>query len=97
MTTFDGPFVVLLGIQNVNHGLWTVAILACQDLFKQYLHLNPGTMTIYMSMIHIPWSIKIIYGLTSDNLPILGTRRKSYIIIMGITQFLALITIFVLH
>ena len=26
---FDKPFVILLGVQNINHGLWTVAVLAC--------------------------------------------------------------------
>jgi len=41
-------------------------------------------MTVYMSIIHIPWSIKIVYGLLSDNVPIAGTNRKSYIILMGI-------------
>ena len=40
-------------------------------------------MTMYMSIIHIPWSIKIIYGLLSDNVPLFGTRRKSYLILMG--------------
>lgn len=50
-----------------------------------------------MSIIHIPWSVKIIYGIVSDNLPIAGTRRKSYIVIMGFVQFLALISIYFLH
>lgn len=71
-------------MQNVNHGLWSVAILACQDLFKSYLKLNPGQMTLYMSIVHLPWSVKILYGLISDNVPIAGTRRKSYVIMMGI-------------
>lgn len=52
---------------------------------------------MYMSMIHIPWSIKIVYGLISDNVPIAGTRRKSYIVLMGFVQFLALVTIYILH
>ena len=56
--------------------------------------MDPGDMTMYMSMIHIPWSIKIIYGLISDNIPIAGTRRKSYIVIMGILQFVSLISIY---
>lgn len=56
--------------------------------------MDPGDMTMYMSMIHIPWSIKIIYGLISDNVPIAGTRRKSYIIIMGFLQFFSLLAIF---
>jgi len=29
MDKFDAPFVVLLGVQNINHGLWSVAVLAC--------------------------------------------------------------------
>jgi len=56
--------------------------------------MDPGDMTMYMSMIHIPWSIKIIYGLISDNIPIAGTRRKSYIILMGLLQFTSLMAIF---
>jgi len=54
-------------------------------------------MTMYMSLIHIPWSIKIVYGLLSDNVPIAGTNRKSYIVLMGIIQFFALISIYFLH
>jgi len=71
-------------MQNVNHGLWAIAVLACRDLFKTYMKMDPGDMTKYMSIIHLPWSIKLLYGLTSDNVPIFGTRRKSYIILMGI-------------
>ena len=44
-------------------------------------------MTVYMSFMSFPWSIKIIYGLVSDNIPIFGFRRKSYIILMGLIQF----------
>lgn len=95
--TYDGPFLFLLGMQNVNHGLWSVAILATQDLFKTYLKLNPGQMTLYMSIVHLPWSVKILYGLISDNIPIAGTHRKSYVIMMGILQFCALIAIYFLH
>lgn len=54
-------------------------------------------MTKCMSIIHLPWSIKLLYGLVSDNVPIFGTRRKSYIIIMGILQFFALIIAFGIH
>lgn len=97
MNKYNGPFVLLLGVQNINHGLWTVAVLACQDLFKTYFKMDPGDMTVFMSMIHLPWSIKIVYGLISDNIPIAGTRRKSYIVLMGILQFLSLISIYFLH
>ena len=93
--TFDKPFLFMLFAQNLNHGLWMMAILATQDYFKNYLHLDPGQMTVYISIIHLPWSIKILYGLVSDNLPVFGTRRKSYIIIMGIIQSISLLYLFI--
>jgi len=47
-----------------------------------------------MSVIHIPWSLKILYGLISDNVPLCGRRRKPYLVIMGIIQWFALLLIF---
>ena len=47
-----------------------------------------------MSIIHIPWSFKILYGLISDNVPLCGTRRKSYLCIMGVIQFLTLFSLY---
>jgi MFS family permease len=54
-------------------------------------------MTAHMSLIHLPWSVKILYGLISDNVPIFGTRRKSYLVIMGLVQFFSLSLIFLIH
>ena len=71
-----------------------MVILSTQDYFKVYLKLDPGVMTGYVSLIMFPWSIKILYGLVSDNVPIAGTRRKSYVIICGLLEFGALLAIY---
>ena len=68
--------------------------LSTQDYFKNKLHLDPGLMTTYMSMMIMPWSIKILYGFISDNIPILGTRRKAYVVLMGCTSFCVLSVLF---
>ena len=47
-----------------------------------------------MSLISLPWSLKILNGLISDNVPICGTRRKSWLIIMGVVEFTSLIILF---
>ncbi len=57
------------------------------DLFKQYLHLEPAEMQILTSVINFPWSIKVVYGLVADNVPIYGSKRRSYITINGLMQF----------
>ena len=73
-----------------------MVILAVKDYYKEHLGLDPGEMQIYIALIHLPWSFKILYGLISDNVPICGTRRKSYLIIMGLIQFVSLLTLFLL-
>jgi MFS-type transporter involved in bile tolerance (Atg22 family) len=47
-----------------------------------------------MSLISLPWSLKILYGLISDNVPVCGTRRKSWLIIMGLIETTALFILF---
>ena len=54
-------------------------------------------MASYTSMLSVTWSIKIVYGLISDNFPIMGSRRKSYIIIAGIIQFTSMMGIFIFN
>jgi len=71
-----------------------MVILALKDYFKAYLGLDPGEMQIYMSLISLPWSLKILYGLISDNVPICGSRRKSWLIIMGLIETTALLILF---
>lgn len=80
---FDTPFINFFILQNFNHGLWVSAILALKDYYKDYLHLDPGESQLYITIVYIPWSFKILYGLISDNVPLFGSKRKSWLIIMG--------------
>ena len=43
------------------------------------------------SIIGLPWSLKILYGIISDNVPIYGSRRKSYLVIMSALQLFAML------
>lgn len=45
------------------------------------VHMPPATTTIYYSVTFFPWNLKPLYGLISDNFPIWGYHRKSYIIL----------------
>jgi hypothetical protein len=37
-----------------------------------------------------PWLFKIIFGIISDTVPVCGSRKKSWLIIMGCLQFFSL-------
>ena len=43
------------------------------------------------SIVGLPWSLKILYGIISDNVPIYGSRRKSYLVIMSALQSIAML------
>jgi len=62
-----------------------------KDLFRLYLGLEADYTQFLVSMVILPWSFKIIYGLIADNFPIFGSRRKSYLIVNGLSQFITLL------
>jgi hypothetical protein len=74
--------------------MWAMLTISCQDLFKRYMHLDPGEMTQIWAIIYIPWGIKLLYGLISDNITLCGSKRKSYIVLMGLLQFFSLIYLY---
>jgi MFS-type transporter involved in bile tolerance (Atg22 family) len=54
-------------------------------------------MAIYSSIIVLPWSFKILWGLITDNVPICGLKRKPYLIFFGWVQFLAMLLLFTIE
>jgi len=66
-------------------GFSHIADLAVQFFYKDVLKVEPTSLLRIHSFIHIPWAIKPIFGLFTDLVPILGYRRKSYLIICALT------------
>jgi len=54
-------------------------------------------MALYNSLITLPWSLKIIWGLISDNVKLCGLKRKPYLIFFAFVQFIAMLLIFLLE
>ena len=42
----------------------------------------------------MPWSPKILYGFFTDTFPIFGSRKRSYLILMGALQAITMIVVF---
>ncbi|MCE9528459.1 MAG: hypothetical protein K8R36_20645 [Planctomycetales bacterium] len=47
----------------------------------RYLKVSSGEISRYMFLIGLPWSFKLLFGLTSDFVPLFGSRRKSYLLL----------------
>ncbi len=50
-------------------------------LFKDTLGVEPAETQELLGMVAIPWSFKIFYGFSSDNIKLFGSKRKGHLLI----------------
>jgi len=75
-------FVIL--IIAFTQGVVTLADLSVQYLYKDDYHMSPAEVSIASGITSLPWIIKPVWGMISDNIPLFGYRRKSYLLCLGL-------------
>ncbi|MGF1478804.1 MAG: folate/biopterin family MFS transporter [Cyanophyceae cyanobacterium] len=65
-------------------GVLGLARLAVSFFLKDDLGLSPAEVGALMGVAALPWVVKPVFGFLSDGLPILGYRRRPYLILSGI-------------
>jgi folate/biopterin transporter len=65
-------------------GILGLARLAVSFFLKDDLALSPAEVSALMGVVALPWMIKPLFGFISDGLPILGYRRRPYLILSGL-------------
>jgi MFS family permease len=76
--------VLLFGLVYFAQGIGQHVGLVAQPVqffFKETLGLNPAQTTEYLAILTIPWTLKPLYGLVSDFIPLLGYRRKTWLLV----------------
>ncbi|CAM0880658.1 unnamed protein product [Alopecurus aequalis] len=78
---FGAPFLwivcLIYFIQGFRSFVWTAVSYQMKDMMK----LSPSTSQFLVSIAYFPWSIKPIYGIVSDCIPIKQRKRVPYLII----------------
>ena len=95
--TFDNKFLLALGLQYLNTGMKAMTTLAFLDLFRSQYQLEPTETQSLTAAMTLSWTPKLFYGIISDTFPIFGTRKKSYIMLMGFLQFATAWTIAIVN
>lgn len=65
-------------------GIVGLARLAISFFLKDELALSPAEVSALMGIAALPWIVKPLFGFISDGLPILGYRRRPYLILSGL-------------
>ena len=84
--TYDTHFLIAITFQYFNTGVKTMMTLALLDMFKNKYKLEPAYEQELQAILLLPWTPKLFYGIITDTFPICGSRKKSYIILMGMIQ-----------
>jgi hypothetical protein len=72
-----------LGLIDVSRDLWV----------KESLTLSPAELAGVAVWFTLPWSIKMVFGELADSVPILGSRRKGYVLIGAAAQAAGLLAL----
>ncbi|OEU12222.1 BT1-domain-containing protein [Fragilariopsis cylindrus CCMP1102] len=79
------PDVIAIATIYFVEGALGIARLAQTFLLKDELHLGPAELSALSGIFTLPWTVKPIYGFLSDGFPLFGYRRRSYLILAGVT------------
>lgn len=74
-------------------GILGLARLAVSFFLKDDLGMTPAEVSAMLGIIALPWVIKPVFGFISDGLPILGYRRRPYLILSGFLGAIAWIAL----
>jgi MFS family permease len=75
---FFATVYAVQGVAEPKAGLATQPIFF---LLKDEMRLSAGETATFFALIGIAWNVKPLYGLLSDLVPLLGYRRRSYLLL----------------
>jgi hypothetical protein len=59
-------------------------------LLRNKLDLEPSEVSTLMGIMSLPWMLKLFLAITSDTVSLNGSRRKSYLYINSVCNFLVI-------
>lgn len=82
--------VAMIGIAQ---GLLDLLTLPIFYFYKDFLMVNAAEISFYIAVAMLPWIIKPIFGFISDQYPLFGYRRRSYLIVATLVETLGILYI----
>ncbi|KAL9236322.1 hypothetical protein vseg_011007 [Gypsophila vaccaria] len=88
ISAFGASFLWLICLIYFTQGFRSFVWTAVSYHLKDSLKLSPSASQFVSSVAFFPWSIKPLYGILSDCIPIRGRRRVPYLVISTVLSLL---------
>ena len=76
-------FATVFVVEGIGQGRVGIVFQPISFYLKE-IGWTPLDVTAYLALLNFPWVIKPVFGLVSDFVPLLGYRRKSYLVIASL-------------
>ena len=81
----------MITLCNFAQGFKRLLDLGLYFVFKDKLKLQPAEIEMLIGIINMPWVVKVVFGVISDNYTFFGSRRKSYLMMASIINVITLV------
>ena len=92
--TFGLNTLLVLFLVYWAQGFKQFGILAVTFYYKETLKLSASTTQFIRTVTYIAWFVKPFYGILSDNIPVFGFHRKSYLTLSGLAGVVSSFSLF---
>ena len=94
VTGVSAFFATMYFIQGVGDPTSGLIAQPIRSLLKGWGE-SPTTIASFMALLALPWTLKPLFGLLSDFVPLFGSRRRNYLLISCICAAVGLLALYV--